>query len=198
MIHPVVTACSESLIYYISGASGGIGLETTKLYLSMFFDRYHSSKIAANTPIPFPDLGANVTAHYNTNSKPIQVLQESYPALQCVNADLSSESAVSRMFEAFSTSLFGPVAVVVVNHGIWPPDVVPIVDMTTEQWDRTIRVNLTSSFFVCREYLRQLRISSDSVKDKASIVLIGSTSGYGEADHIDYAASKSGGSIGFT
>jgi NAD(P)-dependent dehydrogenase (short-subunit alcohol dehydrogenase family) len=65
--------------------------------------------------------------------------------------------------------------------------------MTTEQWDRTISANLTSSFLVCREYLRYLRASVDSVKDKASVVLIGSTAGkYGEANHGDYAISKSG------
>jgi len=91
------------------------------------------------------------------------------------------------------------VAVVVVNHGVWPPEDVPIVDMTTHQWDRTISANLTSSFLVCREYLRHLRAALDSVKDKAAIVLIGATSGtYGQANHGDYAISKSGVYIGFT
>ncbi|KAG0701086.1 NAD(P)-binding protein [Suillus ampliporus] len=162
----------------ITGASGGIGLETVKLYLS---------------------LGANVTAHYNSNAKPIQALQASSPALQCVQADLSSESAVKRMFEALVGTSFGPVAVAVVNHGIWPPEGVPIVDMTIEQWDKTISGNLTSSFLVSREYLRHLRSATDSVKDKASIVLIGSTSGkYGEANHGDYATSKSAMMYGLT
>jgi len=91
------------------------------------------------------------------------------------------------------------VAVVVVNHGVWPPEDVPIVDMTTHQWDRTISANLTSSFLVCREYLRHLREALDSVKDKAAIVLIGSTAGkYGEANHGDYAISKSAMMYGMT
>ncbi|KAG1872847.1 NAD(P)-binding protein [Suillus tomentosus] len=156
----------------VTGASGGIGLETVKLYLS---------------------LGANVTAHYNSNSKPIQNLQVNFPALQCTQADLSSESAVKNMFDALSGTPFGPVAVIVVNHGIWSPQDVPIVDMTIEQWDHTISANLTSSFLVCREFLRHLRAATENVKDRAAIVLIGSTSGkYGEANHGDYAISKSG------
>ncbi|KAG1815819.1 hypothetical protein EV424DRAFT_1348380 [Suillus variegatus] len=112
----------------VSGASGGIGFETVKLYLS---------------------LGANVTVHYNSNSKPIQNLQVNFPALQCAQADLSSESAVKSMLDALSGTPFGPVAVIVVNHGIWSPQDVPIVDMTIEQWDHTISANLTSSFLVC-------------------------------------------------
>jgi NAD(P)-dependent dehydrogenase (short-subunit alcohol dehydrogenase family) len=110
-----------------------------------------------------------------------------------MQADLSSESAVKSMFDALSGTSFGPVAVIVVNHGIWSPQDVPIVDMTIEQWDHTISANLTSSFLVCREFLRHLRAATESVKDRAAIVLIGSTSGkYGEANHGDYAISKSG------
>jgi NAD(P)-dependent dehydrogenase (short-subunit alcohol dehydrogenase family) len=166
----------------------------------MYLNLLHSfNKSATNTQLSFLALGANVTAHYNSNSTPIQVLQASFPALQSVQADLSSESAVKRMFEVLSGTPFSHVTVVVVNHGIWPPEDVPIVDMTIEQWDRTISANLTSSFLVCREYLRHLRAAVDSVKDKASIVLIGSTAGkYGEANHGDYAISKSGGYTAFT
>ncbi|KAG2096359.1 uncharacterized protein F5147DRAFT_716824 [Suillus discolor] len=100
------------------------------------------------------------------------------------------------MFDALSGTTFGPVAVVVVNHGIWSPQDVPIVDMTIEQWDHTISANLTLSFLICHEFLRHLRAATESVKDRAAIVLIGSTSGkYGEANHGDYTISKSGDEI---
>ena len=65
--------------------------------------------------------------------------------------------------------------------------------MTLKQWNSTISTDLTSCFLVCREYLRNLEDASAEEKEKASIVLIGSTAGkYGEGFHADYAASKSG------
>lgn len=87
------------------------------------------------------------------------------------------------------------VQILVVNHGIWPKDDVPLVDMTLSQWDNTLQSNLTSSFLVCREYLRALSKPGTSavLKENASIVLVGSTAGkFGEAGHADYAVSKGG------
>ena len=87
------------------------------------------------------------------------------------------------------------IQVLVVNHGIWPNDDVPISQMTLEQWNNTLSVNLTSSFLVVREYLRRLDSPavSDAQREKAAIILVGSTAGkYGEAGHADYASSKSG------
>ncbi|KAG1872846.1 hypothetical protein C8R48DRAFT_33059 [Suillus tomentosus] len=103
------------------------------------------------------------------------------------------------MSDDFSGTPFGPVAVILVNHGIWSPQDVPIIDMTVEQWDHTISANLTSSFLVCREFLRHLRAATESMKDLAAIVLIGSTSSKcGEANHGDYAISKSAMMCGLT
>ncbi|KAG1762838.1 NAD-P-binding protein [Suillus occidentalis] len=140
----------------VTGASGGIGLETVKLFLA---------------------LGANVTAHYNSQFGPIKELLASNPNLQHVQANLSQEEAVVAMFESLSAMPHGPVQVVIVNHAIYPTLDVPIARMTLDQWNTTITTNLTSSFLVCREH---------------AIVLIGSTAGkYGEANHADYAATKS-------
>ena len=82
---------------------------------------------------------------------------------------------------------------IIVNHGYWPPEDVPIVQMTLDQWESTVSTDLTSSFLVTREYLRQLVAAPEVLKENAAVVLIGSTAGkYGEAGHADYAASKSG------
>jgi NAD(P)-dependent dehydrogenase (short-subunit alcohol dehydrogenase family) len=107
--------------------------------------------------------------------------------------DLSEEGVVESIFSR--SGLFGPVQIVVVNHAISGPGDVPLADMTLDQWNTTLRTNLTSSFLVCREYLKGLRgpDATLELKEKASIVLIGSTAGkYGEAGNADYAASKSG------
>ncbi|KAG2137482.1 NAD-P-binding protein [Suillus clintonianus] len=155
----------------VTGASGGIGLETVKLFCT---------------------LGANVTAHYNSQFGPIQELLASNTNLQHVQANLSQEQAVVAMFESLSTMPHGPVQVIVVNHAISYRVDVPIARMSLDQWNTTISMNLTSSFLVCREYLKHLEKASSGIKDKAAIVLIGSTAGkYGEANNGDYAATKS-------
>jgi NAD(P)-dependent dehydrogenase (short-subunit alcohol dehydrogenase family) len=134
-----------------------------------------------------------VTAHYNSQFGPIKELLASNPNLQHVQANLSQEEAVVAMFETLSAMPHGPVQVVIVNHAIYPTLDVPIARMTLDQWNTTITTNLTSSFLVCREYLKHLERAPSAVKEKAAIVLIGSTAGkYGEANHADYAATKSG------
>ncbi|KAF8646261.1 hypothetical protein AX16_007301 [Volvariella volvacea WC 439] len=128
--------------------------------------------------------GANVVAHYNTNRP------EHHP---CVQADLSDEGQVAAIFAAHK------IQVLIVNHGVWPETDVPLKDMSLQQWKSTMDTNLTSSFLVVREYLKNLEFQSPEEKAKASIVIIGSTAGkFGEAGHADYAASKSALMYGFT
>lgn len=101
------------------------------------------------------------------------------------------EEEVIRLFS--TPHSFGAIQVAVINHGIWLPEDVLLKDMTLERWNNTITTNLTSSFLVAREYMKQLEKATDPEKDKASIVFIGSCAGkYGEAYHADYAVTKSG------
>ena len=92
-----------------------------------------------------------------------------------------------------ANAAFGPVQVLVVNHGYYVSEDVPVAHMTLDQWNSTITTDLTSSFLVVREFLRNLENAPASKKEHAAIVMIGSTAGkYGEAGHADYAACKSG------
>lgn len=118
--------------------------------------------------------------------------------MQNVQADLSQEADVQRMFDEASKA-FGPVQVVIVNHGYWPPEDVPVARMSLDQWNSTISTDLTSSFLVIRGYLNGLERANAGEKDKAAIVMIGSTAGkFGEAGHADYAACKSGKEVSCT
>jgi NAD(P)-dependent dehydrogenase (short-subunit alcohol dehydrogenase family) len=137
-----------------------------------------------------------VTAHYNTNSSPLTSLFNDHPSthLRFEQADLSSESSVGQLFSRIhSPDGLGIAHVVIVNHAIYVNQPIPVMDMSLAQWESTLNKNLTSSFLVVREYLRRLNEATAEDKDRANIVLIGSTAGkHGELYHADYASSKSG------
>ena len=145
----------------------------------------------------FLEQGAKVSAHYNRIYETLGPLVSKYGQnIRTCSADLATEGDVTRMFDDISKDPeFGPVQVLIVNHGIWPTNDAPVFKMSLAQWNNTLNVNLTASFLVIREYLRRLGQSdvTDDVRRKAAVVLVGSTAGkYGEAGHADYAASKSG------
>lgn len=158
----------------ITGAAGGIGLELTQV---------------------FQQSGARVTAQYNTHRASL----DSISNIVAIQADVRDESSVNNLLTEAAQQNGGAVSILVVNHGIWPRNDSPIVDMELAQWENTISVNLTGAFLLCRAYLRNLRTASNNVKSTASIIFIGSTAGkYGEANHGDYAASKSALMYGLT
>jgi 3-oxoacyl-[acyl-carrier protein] reductase len=98
------------------------------------------------------------------------------------HGDLSDPAVVERA----AAGLPGPLDILVVNHGVWPPDDVPLTGMSPGQWRATISQNLDSYFYVVRQFAPRLR-------DGSSIVLVASTAAQrGEAFHADYAASKGG------
>jgi NAD(P)-dependent dehydrogenase (short-subunit alcohol dehydrogenase family) len=158
----------------ITGATGGIGLELTRLFLQS---------------------GARVTAHYKTSRDPLDGLS----SIVTIQADVRDEASVDNLLAQAAQQNGGPVSILIVNHGIWPHNDAPIVDMELNQWENTLAVNLTGTFLLCRAYLRGLRTAPENVKSAASIIIIGSTAGkYGEANHGDYAASKSALMYGLT
>jgi 3-oxoacyl-[acyl-carrier protein] reductase len=98
-------------------------------------------------------------------------------------SDIATEEGVDLLFDR-ARSEAGRLDMVIVNAGIWPPDEVPVSSMTTEQWSRTMRVNLDSVFFTARRAARD-------IADGGCIVMVSSTAAQrGEAFHADYAASK--------
>jgi 3-oxoacyl-[acyl-carrier protein] reductase len=100
-----------------------------------------------------------------------------------IGADISTREGAESLVQQAAEQLSG-LDLFVGNAGIWPPEDVPLSEMTDAQWERTIRQNLDSIFFTTRAAIRVMGEGS-------SIVLISSTAGQrGEAFHADYAASK--------
>lgn len=97
--------------------------------------------------------------------------------------DLARPADVEALFARVDQEV-GGLDIFVGNHGVWPPDDVPLAEMTDEQWIATVDANLHSMFYACRAALRRLR-------DGGRIVLVSSTAAQrGEAYHGDYAATK--------
>jgi 3-oxoacyl-[acyl-carrier protein] reductase len=109
--------------------------------------------------------------------------RERKPGPNSVGGDLGDASTAKRVVADVRKSL-GGLDILVVNHGVWPPDDVPLSKMTDAQWEATRRANLDSMFYVCRAAIPLLGTG-------ATIVLVSSTAGQrGEAFHADYAATK--------
>src|SRR6266511_2228130 len=97
--------------------------------------------------------------------------------------DLGDPRAAQHVLDEAAQALDG-LDLLIVNHGIWPSDAVPVAAMADAQWDATLRANLDSVLYVCRAAIPLL-------PDGGKIVLVSSTAGQrGEAFHADYAATK--------
>jgi len=100
-----------------------------------------------------------------------------------LQGDVADESFAEQMVERMQGE-FGGLDIFIANAGVWPPNDVPIAEMTTEQYRRTIAVNLDAVFY-------QTRAVARVIKNDGRIVLVSSTAGQrGEAGHADYAATK--------
>jgi 3-oxoacyl-[acyl-carrier protein] reductase len=103
-----------------------------------------------------------------------------------VHADLDGSGAEQKLVAA-AVEKFGRLDILVVNHGIWPPHDQPIETMPTEQWRKTVAINLDSTFLLVRESVAQMKNQGSG----GHVVIVSSTAGQrGEAFHADYAATK--------
>jgi 3-oxoacyl-[acyl-carrier protein] reductase len=101
-----------------------------------------------------------------------------------VRGDLGTATGANKAVAEALRALGGGLDMLVVNHGVWPADDVPVSKMTDEQWESTRRANLDAVIYVCRAAI-------PSIADGGTIVLVASTAGQrGEAFHADYAATK--------
>ena len=148
-----------------------------------------SRGIGRATALLLARAGADVALACRTRAEEAQGVAAEVRALGCrthvAAGDLADPAAAARVVEGAGAAL-GGLDILVVNHGVWPREHVPLARMDPAQWRSTLGANLDAVFHVVRAALPRLESSG-----RGTIVLVSSTAGQrGEAGHADYAATK--------
>ena len=163
----------------ITGGSRGIGAETVRMF----------SRAGARVAFSYVQAQGAAEALVAECSPSVR------GSVRAFQQQLSTPSEGRALVES-AVAAFGRLDILVVNHGIWPPNDAPIAEMAETQWRQTMGVNLDSVFGLVQaavaQMQRQERVISDTPGVPAGhIVLISSTAGQrGEANHADYAVTK--------
>jgi glucose 1-dehydrogenase len=168
----------EGQIAIVTGASSGIGAGCAKELAN------NGATVVVNYPVPSTkDLADAVVAEITAaGNKAI--------SYQC---DVSKEDEVIKMF-ADVINQFGTVDILINNAGLQKD--AKFVEMTLEQWNFVLGVNLTGQFLCAREAIKEfLRRGIDLTKSKSAGKIICMSSVHEVipwAGHANYAASKGG------
>jgi 3-oxoacyl-[acyl-carrier protein] reductase len=155
----------------ISGGSRGIGAACVRMFTAA---------------------GAKVVFSYQKARAQAEALAQECGTAVChaVACNLDKPEA-ARSLVAETVKRFGRLDILVANHGVWPPEDVPIERMSDEQWRSTMAINLDGVFGLVKHAVAQMKAQPRGQGAAGHIVLISSTSGQrGEAFHCDYSATK--------
>lgn len=141
--------------------------------------------------------GANVILQYRSKEQEAldfaEYLKKEYKVKAlAVKADLSKDKEVEALFN-ISCEKFGNINILVNNAGVWPKAYVK--DMTVEDFDKTLKVNLQAPFILSKMMVNHLIEGNNKgkiINVVSQAAFHGSTTG-----HAHYAASK-GGLVTFT
>jgi len=168
----------QNQIAIITGSSSGIGAAVAK---SM-------AEEGATVVINYPVDAAQQMAEAVKN----EIIAAGGKAIM-IKADVSKEAEVQQMF-ADTIKQFGTVDILVNNAGLQKD--AHFENMTLDQWNFVIGVNLTGQFLCAREAIREfLRRGVDEKKSKAAGKIFCMSSVHEVipwAGHANYAASKGG------
>ena len=148
----------------ITGATGGIG----NSIIENFFN--HGAKI----------LGTG------TNDEKLQTLQKKFNGIILQKFDISKHHEIEKFVDNVCDQLGGCPDILINNAGITKDNL--SLRMSLEEWKQVIDINLTSTFLLCKFFLKKM------IKNKyGKIINITSVVGHtGNVGQANYAASKSG------
>ena len=139
-------------------------------------------------------VGAKVAVNYRSNeeaaSATVDSIRSAGGTAVALAADVSQPEEAARLV-AETEARLGPLDVLVVNHGIWLR--APIDDMTPEQWDDMLRINLGGAYAVCHHASRAM-----IPRKRGAIVTIASTAGQRGEPYHSHSAASNGALLAFT
>jgi glucose 1-dehydrogenase len=160
-----------------------------------------NSGIGKAVAIALCQAGADVVINYRSGDEQAQQVIEEATHCGCSTngraiihkADVSKEDEVKAMFERMYDE-FGTIDILVPNAGLQKD--APFEQMTLEQWNTVIGVNLTGQFLCCREAIREFKrrgVNPDISCASGKIICMSSVHEIIPwAGHVNYAASKGG------
>ncbi|QBQ54315.1 SDR family oxidoreductase [Nitrosococcus wardiae] len=166
----------QGQVAIVTGASSGIGRAVAKALAGA---------------------GASVVVNHLSDweaaRKVVNDIQAAGRGAIAIEADVSQEEPVQSMFRK-TIEAFGTVDILVNNAGIQQD--APFVEMTFEQWNKVLAVNLTGQFLCAREAAREFirrGIRSEVSCAAGKILCISSVHEVIPwSGHVNYAASKGG------
>ena len=154
-----------------------------------------SSGIGEGCAYALGDAGANVVVNYNSNPESAQVVVDKIKAnggsAIAIQADVSNEAQVIAMFQE-AVKTFGTVDILIANAGLQRD--AKFEEMTVDQWDMVMNVNLKGQFLCAREAVREFLRRGMVPERSCALGKIICMSSVHEiipwAGHVNYASSK--------
>lgn len=155
-----------------SGIGQGIAIALGHAGADVVINYFANEEGAVNTAKEVSRCGANAYIHHT---------------------DVSNEAQVKEMFQKMYKE-FGTIDILINNAGLQQD--APIEEMTLEQWNRVISINLTGQFLCAREAIKEFKrrgVNLDVSCSAGKIICISSVHEVIPwAGHVNYAASKGG------
>ena len=161
---PMAAPAANGRTVLISGGDRGIGAAAARAFYAA---------------------GCRVAVLYHTNAEAAEALQNELPGVFAVQCDVASRASCELAFRAAEQAL-GRVDVLVSNAGIAQQKL--FTDITPEEWQRMLDVNLTGAFNLC-----QLALPGMIRRKWGRILTVSSMWGQtGGSCEVHYSAAKAG------
>lgn len=156
-----------------------------------------NSGIGKAIAVALGEAGAKVMVNYVLGDEEadavVKKIRHSGSQAVAYRADVSQEDQVQTMFRKMLEE-FGTIDILITNAGLQKD--APIDEMTLEQWNRVISVNLTGQFLCSREAIREFKrrgVVKEVSCSAGKIICISSVHEIIPwAGHVNYTASKGG------